>query len=162
MIGDLSAARRAPLHVFNFEVKFFEAQLTEAGGGPELPLLEGAFAEVSGLEATMEAKSIREGGLNGFAHQRPGAVTFATVIFRRGVTRARDLARAFEVLAGGAYAKRLDVLIELRNGKGAAVLRFKLLRALPVKFKAADLSARATEVGVEELHLVHEGLEPTA
>jgi len=162
MSSELSAARSAPLHVFNFEVKFFDVQLEKVGGGTELPLVEGAFAEVSGLEATMEAKSIREGGLNGYAHQRPGAVTFATVIFRRGVTRARDLARVFEVLAGGAYARRLEVLIELRDGKGRAALRFKLLRALPVKFKAADLNARAAEVGVEELHLVHEGLEQSA
>jgi hypothetical protein len=27
-----------------------------------------------------------------------------------------------------------------------------------VKFKAADLNARGTEVGIEELHLAHEGL----
>jgi hypothetical protein len=29
---------------------------------------------------------------------------------------------------------------------------------MPVKFKAADLNARGSEVGVEELHLAHEGL----
>jgi len=38
------------------------------------------------------------------------------------------------------------------------LLRWKLLRAMPIKFKAGDLSAKATEVVVEELHLVHEGL----
>ncbi|MCK7481423.1 MAG: phage tail protein [Candidatus Moduliflexus flocculans] len=30
--------------------------------------------------------------------------------------------------------------------------------ALPVKFRAGELNARASEVGVEELHIVHEGL----
>jgi hypothetical protein len=29
---------------------------------------------------------------------------------------------------------------------------------MPVKFKFADLNAKGTEVGIEELHLVHEGL----
>lgn len=162
MIGDPSTARAAPLYAFNFDVKFFEAQLTRASAAAEVLLVEGAFAEISGLEATMEAKSFREGGQNGFAYQRPGPVSHATVVFRRGVTRARDLARAFEVLAGGAYAKRLDVVIELRNGRGEPAMTFKLRRALPVKFKAADLNARASEVGVEELHLVHEGLEHAA
>jgi hypothetical protein len=35
---------------------------------------------------------------------------------------------------------------------------------MPVKFRAGDLSARATDVAIEELHLVHEGLrmEPMA
>ncbi|MDB6151401.1 MAG: phage tail protein, partial [Chthoniobacter sp.] len=34
----------------------------------------------------------------------------------------------------------------------------RLFRALPLKFKCGDLSARATDVGIEELHLAHEGL----
>ena len=37
-------------------------------------------------------------------------------------------------------------------------MRWALRRALPVKFKAADLDARGTEIGIEELHLAHEGL----
>ena len=41
---------------------------------------------------------------------------------------------------------------------------WQLDRAMPVKFKFADLNAKASEIGIEELHLVHEGLsqvEPT-
>ena len=38
------------------------------------------------------------------------------------------------------------------------MLTWGLARALPVKFKAADLNARGSEVGIEELHLAHEGL----
>jgi phage tail-like protein len=161
MRSDPSAATGPPLHVFNFEVSFFEVDLG-SGFSDQLPLVQGAFAEVSGLESTMEAKNFREGGLNGFAHQRPGPVTHATVILRRGVTRARDLALVFDALAQGVYSKRLDVVIELRNGSAEPVMHFKLRRALPVKFKAADLNARASEVGIEELHLVHEGMEYTA
>lgn len=161
MIGDPSAARAAPLHVFNFHVSFGDASFAGSDGA-ELPLVEGAFAEISGLEATLEPKSIREGGLNGLMHQRAGPVTHATVILKRGVTRSRDLARWFDVIASGHYAGRLDVEIEMRDAAGDALMRFRLLRALPVKFKAADLNARATEVGIEELHLVHEGLEHRA
>lgn len=161
MIGDPSAARAAPLHAFNFHVSFADASFA-GGDGAELPLVEGAFAEISGLEATLEPKGIREGGLNGHLHQRPGPVTHATVVLKRGVTRARDLARWFDVIGSGHYAGRLNVEIEMRDGAGDAVMRFRLLRALPVKFKAADLNARATEVGIEELHLVHEGLEHEA
>ena len=42
------------------------------------------------------------------------------------------------------------------------VMGWTLRRAMPVKFKAADLNARGTDVGVEELHIVHEGLEHSA
>ena len=34
----------------------------------------------------------------------------------------------------------------------------RLFRALPIKFKTGDLNAKATEVGIEELHVAHEGL----
>ena len=37
-------------------------------------------------------------------------------------------------------------------------LTIRLFRAVPLKFKCADLNARATEVGIEELHLAHERL----
>jgi hypothetical protein len=30
---------------------------------------------------------------------------------------------------------------------------------MPVKFKTADFNARGADIGVEELHIVHEGLE---
>jgi phage tail-like protein len=44
---------------------------------------------------------------------------------------------------------------------GVARVTWRLEKALPIKFKAADLNARGTEVGVEELHLAHEGLRLT-
>jgi phage tail-like protein len=74
------------------------------------------------------------------------------------MTTTRDLWNWFQTLGGGAYAYRLSVEIEMRDGAGRPVLTWGLARALPVKFKAADLNARGTEVGIEELHLVHEGL----
>jgi phage tail-like protein len=78
------------------------------------------------------------------------------------VTRARDLWRWFDLLASGHYSGRLTVAIEMRDGEGGRLMSFRLLRALPVKFKAANLNARASEVGIEEVHLVHEGLEHEA
>jgi phage tail-like protein len=50
------------------------------------------------------------------------------------------------------------VEVEMQNGAGDPVLTWALHRALPVKFKAADLNGKGSEVGIEELHLAHEGL----
>lgn len=147
----------APLHVFRFHVRFRRDGLA-GGGQDEAPLCSGAFAECSGLEATMEPKVIKSGGLNYGAAQRAGAVTFATVILKRGMTSTRDLWQWFQVVSGHAYALRLAVEIDMRDAAGNTVLTWKLARAMPVKFKAADLNARGTEVGIEELHLAHEGL----
>ena len=65
---------------------------------------------------------------------------------------------ASEVLHDEDRINRMEVEIEMRNGRDEPVLRWALRRALPVKFKAADLDARGTKIGIEELHLAHEGL----
>jgi phage tail-like protein len=91
-----------------------------------------------------------------------GQVSFATVILKRGITTTRDLWNWFQLVAGGAYAYRLSAEIRMQNQNGDPVLTWKLARALPIKFKSADLNARGTEVGIEELHLAHEGLSLVA
>ncbi|XYH97512.1 phage tail protein [Sorangium sp. So ce1128] len=162
----------APLHVFRFEVTFAEDPIGGAGSEGAVALCSGSFAECSGLEATMEPAVIREGGRNYGAAQRAGPVTFATVILKRGITRTRDLWKWFELVNGGAYAYRLAATITVFEPPATApartadagarlgrpALRWKLRRCLPVKFKAPDLDAKAGEVGIEELHLAHEGL----
>jgi phage tail-like protein len=148
----------APFHVFNFHVDFVEQKLGETAGGA-VAVCSGAFAECTGLEVTMEPKVIKAGGHNYTPFQRVGPVTFATVILKRGMTRTRDLWKWFELAtARGAYKYRLDVIIRMRDQQKNDVVSWKLSQAMPVKFKAADLNARGTEVGIEELHLVHEGL----
>ena len=52
----------------------------------------------------------------------------------------------------------MQVTINLFDTNGAAVLAWQLDRAMPIKYKFADLNARNAEVGIDELHFVHEGL----
>lgn len=156
-----------PLATFRFTVAFKREVIDGRGGGqvgPDEGICEGAFSEVTGLEASMEPKTIKEGGANYGAHQRAGQVSFATVILKRGLARSRDLWKWWALFAGagegpgGAYAHRLTVRITLGDLAGEALLRWRLERAMPVRFKAPDFSARGNEAGIEELHLVHEGL----
>ncbi|MGI9217392.1 MAG: phage tail protein, partial [Hydrogenophaga sp.] len=116
----------APLFGNRFVVEFTREPIAARGGGSDdrscEPLCQGSFAEVSGLEAAMEPKTIKEGGANYGAHQRAGQVSFATVVLRRGMTRASDLwswwglfagARTDAARANGAFAHRLTVRIAL-------------------------------------------------
>ena len=90
-----------PMHVFRFHVEFKEQMLTSDSEGSEVILCSGAFAECSGLEATMEPKVIKEGGRNWGAHQRAGQVTFATLILKRGMTSTKDLWKWFDLVGQG-------------------------------------------------------------
>ncbi len=146
-----------PLVPFRFHVRFSQTS-QGAQQGNEVDICSGAFAECSGLEATMEPKVIRAGGMNHVPSQRVGQVSFATVVLKRGMTSTRHLWKWFEMVSSGAYATRMDVEIDVQNAAGETVLTWGLSQCMPVKFKAADLNAKGTEVAVEELHLVHEGL----
>jgi phage tail-like protein len=154
-----------PFPGFAFHVHF--AGL--AALGSLKPEIAGGFSEVTGLEATMEPKAIKEGGRNYGPLQRPGPVSFATVILKRGVVESRHLWRWWSYFAGadgaenGGWAPsgRCDVSVALIRGRDP-VLGWRLENAMPVKFRAGDLNARGTEVAIEELHLVHEGLHMLA
>jgi phage tail-like protein len=130
-------------------------------------LCGGQFSEVTGLEVTMTPKTITEGGRNWGALQRSGPTSFSAVTLKRGLTTINDLWAWFDVTTRGAnYGYRLRgeivVLGNPRGGAGSApvpVLTFKLSNVLPTKFKGPDLSATANQVAIEELQLVHEGLE---
>jgi phage tail-like protein len=163
----------APWHAFRFHVEFVAEGLHDGaspssadGAGASTPLVcQGAFSDVTGLEATMEPKAITEGGRNYGAHQRVGAVTFGTVILKRGMTSTRHLWEWFfqtvqpMASAGGpAWAQRLTVYVVLQDHRGQPLLRWRLRNALPTRFRAGDLSAKSSELVIEELQLVHEGL----
>lgn len=156
----------APLHVFRFEVSFHEHGLRDVSHGGEVALCSGAFSQCSGLEATMEPKAIREGGRNYGEVQRVGMTKFGTVIFRRGITDVKHLWRWFELVnARGKYAYRLTAKVKvlgppIAQGDSGSQVRWtwQLTHCLPTKLKAPDLDAKGNEVGIEELHVVHEGL----
>lgn len=148
-----------PFYLFRFQVDFTDSRLKGEAPESDVPLCSGVFSECTGLEATMEPKVIKAGGHNYGDFQRVGPVTFATVILKRGMTRSRDLWQWFDfVVQQHYYAHRLTVTITLFDTAGEGVLAWEFARALPTKFKAADFNAAATNVGIEELHFVHEGL----
>jgi phage tail-like protein len=152
-----------PLPAFAFHVSFSGGSFAPLGGVEAA--VSGGFSEITGLEATMEPKVIRAGGINYGAVQRPGPVSFATVVMKRGIVEARHLWAWWSLFAGAdrkanggwARAHRCNVHIALMRER-RAVLGWTLEKAMPVKFRVGDLNARGTEVAVEELHLAHEGL----
>lgn len=146
-----------PYFPFRFRVAFKERMLGQPPGS-DIDLCSGAFSECSGLEATLEPKVIKEGGRNWGAAQRAGKITFATVILKRGVTSTEDLWAWMEYVGKGSYGHRVDAIVTMFDTAGKGVMSWTLENALPIKFKTADLNAKATDVAIEEIHLAHEGM----
>lgn len=128
-------------------------------------LCKGYFSEVSGLEFTMEPRAIPEGGRNWGEHQRVGQTKFSPIVLKRGVTDMDDLWVWFEAVNRGAnFATRVSGEIVVMgselddNDEPKPVLTWSLQGVLPTRFKGADLSSTASQVAIEELTLVHEGM----
>ena len=147
-----------PFPVFRFNVEFKSDSVGSTSPGGDVQVCTGAFAEVTGLEATMEPKAIKEGGGNYGIAQRAGPISFATVVLKRGISSNRNMWQVLNSMGAGLFAARLQVTITLMDASGQPAIAWQLDRAMPIRFKFADLNAKGAEVGIEELHLVHEGL----
>lgn len=145
---------------FRFAVTFNRA----TGRGP-LRLGDGGFAEVSGLEVSMDVAAHEEGGANDRIVQRLGRASYEPLVCRRGMFAPEDgQADAalwqwmVDTLAGVRPVSRYDGTVVVQDQAGRQRAAWRFLRALPAKVVGPQLDATTGEVAIEELHLAHEGL----
>ena len=139
--------RKDPFLTFNFAV--------EIQG-----LVVGGFNEVSGLQAEIEVQDYREGGVNEYIHKRAGPARYpSNLTLKRGMTDTTVLWSWYcDVMQGKVDRKNLSVV--LMDSTGQEKKRWNFLKAYPVKWVGPGLRATASEVAVETLELVHDGLAP--
>jgi phage tail-like protein len=140
-----------PFNAFNFSV-----EINIPGVSPKA--CTASFAECDGLEMTIDAKTIREGGNNGRAIRLTGAFTYGTLTLKRGMTASFDLWEWLDaVMTNPGLRADAEVVVFAADGTTERA-RFKLSRCLPVKLKAPTLNAKEGIVGIEELQMVYEAL----
>lgn len=141
-----------PFTIFNFKV---ELHVPDAAGlGLANTLCEGAFAEVDGLEMTMEPRTVREGGNNTQQTQLVGRVNYGNLTLKRGMTASQDLWRWFAASTGPRRrGVKANGTIVLQDGAHRDRVRFSLFGCLPIRMKAPALNAKDGIVAIEELQL---------
>ena len=125
--------------------------------GLDRPVCDAAFAECDGLEATMDVKTIREGGNNTTAIRLAGPIGYGQLTLKRGMTETADpwtWMNAMVADPGLRGEGRVVVLGPDRTEKA----RFLLSRCLPVKVKAPPLNAKDGTLAIEELAVAYERL----
>jgi phage tail-like protein len=143
-----------PFTAFNFAVEIEVPGLSTR-------ICNGAFSECDGLEVTMDAKTIREGGNNFSPLRLTGPMNLGQLTLKRGMTENFDLwdwLKALQEPGNGKLRATTKVVIMAADGKTERG-HFVLHRCLPTKLKAPPLSAKDGMVAVEELQLVYESLE---
>jgi phage tail-like protein len=147
---------QAPFTAFNFAVEIDMSAVPDGSGSA----CNGAFAECDGLEMTMDAKVIREGGNNTQQPRLTGPINYGTLTLKRGMTANFDLWKWFSALYDPDQAGlRVNATVVMFTPDHNEATSFLLKGCLPVKLKAPPLNAKDGLVAVEELQIAYESLE---
>jgi phage tail-like protein len=151
----MATKRDNPYGAFNFIVALGGDQ----GDGAEGTIV-GGFSDASGLGVDVSYSEYRNGNeLVNTARKVPNTHKLDDVTLKRGLVGSDDLFAWLKTVRDGTAQPR-DITITLLDEARSVVATWRLHRAQPKKWVGPTLAAKGGgEVAMEELHLVHEGLE---
>lgn len=144
LAGALWAPRLDPYNGYNFWV--------EIDG-----LIAGQFREVRGLEGAVQVHEYAEGGRNEYTHKIPGAVKYSNLTLSHGVTDLVTLWGWYDEVANG-ITYRQNMTVMLLDNMRLPVMWWDIADALPVKWTGPTLDATRSEVAVQSLEFIHNGI----
>ena len=147
----MATFRDNPYGAFNY--------LVSLGAGDESTIVAG-FSDVSGLGTEISYSEYRSGNEK-FNTVRKVANTFKNddITLKRGLIGSTDLFQWIKSVREGGHDPR-TVTLTLLDEARQPVMSFRLKNAQPKKWVGPTLAAKGGgEVAMEELHLVHEGVE---
>lgn len=124
--------------------------------------VEMRFQSVSGLDASIETETVREGGENRYEHIIPVRRRYGPLVLKRGLLRLQDSAlshwfrRAFEQ----EKVEPINLVdIQLLNEQHLPMLFWKAIWVWPKSWKVGELNAERGEVLIETLELNYNRFE---
>jgi phage tail-like protein len=147
--------RDNPYGAFNFLVALGGAQ----GDGGEGTII-GGFSDASGLGMDVNYSEYRNGNERfNTSRKVPNTHKLDDVTLKRGLVGSTDLFEWIKTVRDGTADPR-SVTVTLLDEARNAVATWRLRNAQPKKWTGPTLAAKGGgEVAMEELHLVHEGIE---
>ena len=139
--------RRDPFRAFNFQLEIDN-------------IARGAFSECSGLTAEGDAVDYREGtDLQPNVRKLVGLRKYSNITLKRGLMGSDDLFQWMKGVRDGQPEPR-QITITLLDEARRIVATWRIRNAQPKKWTGPTLAAKGGgEVAMEELSLVHEGIE---
>lgn len=140
------AERSDPYGSFNFIVEI--DGVTRAG-----------FTECAGLTSDTTVMEYREGTDPGASPRKlAGLRRFGNIVLKRGLSQDRGLWEWRKKALDGAVERRNGAIVLLDESRKPA-LRWEFSEGWPSRWEGPTLNARASEVAIESLEIVHEGLK---
>ncbi len=121
-------------------------------------ITQAGFQECSGLDSTTDPIEYREGGDNTTVRKLPGKTTYSDITLKWGLTDSRELWDWRKTIVNGRVERKNCSIIVL-DTEGSEVVRWNFFDAWPSKWEGPSFDAKANDIAVESLTIVHEGLE---
>ena len=126
----------------------------------------GYFTEVSGLGSeteVVEHKVMDPTGKQSIVQQLPGRLKWESIVLKRGITTSMDMwTWRQQVEEGKVEDARKNGTITMLDNAYAPVAKWDFIRAWPSKMSGPSISSKSSDVGIEEMTLVHEGIKRVA
>ena len=125
-------------------------------------VITGYFTEVSGLGSeheVVEHKVVDESG-HDLVMKIPGRLKWTDITLKRGITSVMDVWDwRKQVEDGDVQGARKNGSIVMYDQSYSQVARWNFANAWPSKVSGPSLNAQNNEFGIEEMVIVHEGIE---
>jgi len=142
----MTSARRDPYKNFNFLVEIDGS--TVAG-----------FSECSGLSTQTDVIEYREGAdKRNSVRKLPGLTRYSAIVLKRGLTQDKSLWNWRKSIIDGVIDRR-NLAIVLLDDARQPLMSFRIAEGWPSKWEGPALNAKTSEVAIETLEIVHEGIE---
>ncbi len=139
-----------PYGAFNFLVSI---------EGSDSHAVQAGFSEVSGLSMEVQVIEYRAGNNRSNTPVKiPGLTKYAPVTLKRGLIGSLDLFEWITQSADSGRSGQRNITIELLNEDNDTVFTWKLLNAWVSNYTTGDLNANSSEIAIETVEVVHEGL----
>jgi phage tail-like protein len=157
----MAEIRDNPYGAFNYLVALGSGPDANNGDG-SLGTFVGGFSDVSGLGFEVKYSEYRNGNEKvNTVRKVANTHTLDEITLKRGLIGSDDLFLWLRTVRDGVFDPR-DITITLLNEAREPVVTWTIRRAQPKKWTGPTLAAKGGgEVAMEELHLVHEGIEYT-
>jgi phage tail-like protein len=124
-------------------------------------IVQAGFSDVTIPDTSSEPVEYREGHEDITVRKLPGLTKYGNVTLKWGITTGSIELFNWrkEVMQGKMKDARRSLAIILQDEEGNPAARWEFREAWPSKYDAPDLSAKGNDVAIEELEIVHEGME---
>ncbi len=115
-----------------------------------------AFSEVSGIEASLETITVKEGGENSFHYTLPVRAKHANLTLKRGMLKDSAVEKWCRNAIENLDIKPTSVQVTLLNENREPLAGFIFINAWPVKWSISNLEADKNSIVIETLELAYQ------